>query len=107
MYLAFIIGKLILNKINQNRVFDVMQLITSFLSDPMVGLVGYLLSFFAAIIAIYQFLGKSKFQKEAEELRLEIINLQQNIVNKNKVHQGDKSQYFQENSGSVNIDNRG
>lgn len=84
-----------------------MALITSFLSNPVVGLIGYLLSLVAAIIAIVQYLGKSKAEEEARNLRIEITNLQTNTKNENKVNQGDKSQYFQENSGPVNIDNRG
>lgn len=84
-----------------------MGLITSFLSNPVVGLIGYLLSLVAAIIAIFQYLGKSKAEEDARNLRIEITNLQTNTKNENKVNQGDKSQYLQENSGPVNIDNRG
>ena len=84
-----------------------MDLITSFLSNPVVGLIGYLLSFVAAIIAIFQYFGKSRAEEEARSLRIEITNLQSNTRNENKINQGHKSQYFQENSGPVNIDNRG
>jgi hypothetical protein len=84
-----------------------MDLITSFLSNPLVGLIGYVLSLVAAIIAIFQYFGKTKAEEEARNLRIEITNLNSNKKNENKVNQGDKSQYFQENSGPVNIDNRG
>lgn len=84
-----------------------MDLITSFLSNPIVGFIGYLLSLVAAIIAIAQYLGRTKAEDEARSLRIEITNLQANTKNENNVHQGEKSQYFQENSGPVNIDNRG
>lgn len=83
-----------------------MDFITSFLSNPIVGIIGYLLSLIAAIIAIVQYCGRSKAEEEVRDLRIEITSLQSNINNKNKVHQGDKSQYFQENSGPVTIDNR-
>lgn len=84
-----------------------MNLITLFLSNPIVGIIGYLLSFVAAIIAIVQYLGRSKAEQEAKSLLIEITNLQANTKNENTVRQGEKSQYFQENSGPVNIDNRG
>lgn len=84
-----------------------MDLIASFLSNPIVGFIGYLLSLVAAIIAIVQYLGRSKAEGEARSLRIEITNLQANTKNENTVHQSGKSQYFQENNGPVNIDNRG
>lgn len=84
-----------------------MDLITSFLSNPIVGIIGYLLSFAASIIAIAQYLGRTKAEEEARSLRIKITNLQANTKNENTVHQGEKSQYFQDNRGPVNIDNRG
>lgn len=84
-----------------------MNLISSFLSNPIVGIIGYLLSFLAAIIAIVQYLGRSKAEEKVKNLQIEVTNLQANTRNENKVSQGEKSQYFQENSGPVNIDNRG
>lgn len=84
-----------------------MDLTSSFLSNPVVGLIGYLLSLIAAIIAISQYLAKSKAIEEVKNLQIEITNLQSNTNNENKINQGEKSQYFQENSGPVNIDNRG
>lgn len=84
-----------------------MDIIISFLSNPIVGIIGYFLSSVAAIIAIVQYIGKSKAKEEVRSLRIKITSLQANTNNKNKVHQGNKSQYFQENVGPVNIDNRG
>jgi len=84
-----------------------MDLISSFLSNPIVGIIGYVLSFLAAIIAIFQYLGRSKAEERVKNLQIEITNLQANTRNENKVSQSEKSQYFQENSGPVNIDNRG
>ena len=84
-----------------------MDSIASFLSNPIVGLIGYLLSFIAATIAIYQYFGKSKAKEEVKSLRVEITNLQSNTKNQNNINQAEKLQYFQENSGPVNIDNRG
>lgn len=83
-----------------------MELVTSFLSNPIVALTGYLLSLVAAIIAILQYFGRSKAEEEARNLRIQITNLQSNTINENKITQGKKSQYFQENHGPVNIDNR-
>lgn len=83
-----------------------MDFITSLLSNPIAGIIGYLLSLVASIIAIFQYIGKSKAVTEANNLKIEIKNLQENTNNKNRVRQGDKSQYFQENFGPVTIDNR-
>lgn len=84
-----------------------MNLISSFLSNPIVGIIGYLLSFLAAVIAIVQYLGRSKAEDKVKNLQIEVTNLQANTRNENKISQGEKSQYFQKNSGPVNIDNRG
>lgn len=84
-----------------------MDVIASILTNPIVSGVGYLLSFFSGIIAIYQYIGKNKAEKEVASLKLEITNFQGGTINKNKIEQGEKSQYFQDNSGLVNIDNRG
>lgn len=86
-----------------------MNIIVSFLADPIVSFVGYLLSAVAAFIAISQAVGKQKAKKEVEQANLEITKLNvkmQKIINENKIIQGEKSQYFNENSGPVNIDNR-
>lgn len=83
-----------------------MDLITELLIHPIVGLVGYLLSLIAAIIAISQFLSKKSAEGEVRELTIELEKIQ-TTFNENNISQGDKSQYFQENSGPVNINNRG
>lgn len=94
-----------------------MDELTTFLSNPIVGTIGYTLSLIAAIIAIYQALAKEKALKTIENLNLQIttINQENNDLrlsinkseNNNEISQGEKSQYFQDNSGSVTIDNRG
>ena len=91
--------------------------LTAFLSNPIVGIIGYALSLVAAIIAITQALAKQKVLKVIEQLNIQVTaireentNLKLSInktENKNEVTQGEKSQYFQDNSGLVNIDNRG
>ena len=94
-----------------------MDELTTFLSNPIVGTIGYTLSLIAAIIAIYQALAKEKALKTIDKLNLQITTISQEnnnlrlsinkIENNNEIIQGEKSQYFQDNSGSVNIDNRG
>lgn len=94
-----------------------MEYLAALLANPIVGAIGYVLSFVAAVIAIFQALGKKSAQKLVQELKIEIstvkeenTNLKLSInrnENKNSVNQGEKSQYFQDNSGPVNIDNRG
>jgi hypothetical protein len=82
------------------------DLITEFLANPIVGLVGYVLSLIAAIIAVSQFLGKKTAEERVRELTIEVKNIK-TTSNENEITQGEKSQYFQESSGPVNIDNRG
>lgn len=84
-----------------------MDLITSFLSNPVVSLTGYVLSFVASITAISENIGKSKAREEVRNLQIQITNLQSNTKNENNINQGKRSQYFQDNSGPVTIDNRG
>jgi len=102
-----------------------MESLTLFMGNPIVGLVGYVLSLVAALIAIFQFFKKKEairlvddlnaqvFQvnEEIKIIREENLNLQlklsNTVNNNNDVSQGDKSQFFQDNSGTVNIDNRG
>tara|TARA_R110000850_G_scaffold241321_2_gene365892 strand:+ start:81 stop:383 length:303 start_codon:yes stop_codon:yes gene_type:complete len=94
-----------------------MNELTTFLSNPVVGFIGYILSLIAAIIAIYQALAKGKALKAIKQLNLQITTIRQEnndlrlsinkTENNNEIIQGEKSQYFQDNSGSVNIDNRG
>lgn len=83
-----------------------MDPITEFLANPIVGLIGYVLSLIASIIAVSQFLGRKAAEERVRELTIEVENIKM-ISNENRVTQGEKSQYFQENSGPVNIDNRG
>jgi len=82
------------------------DLITEFLANPIVGFVGYVLSLIAAIIAVSQFLGKKTAEERVRGLTIEVKNIK-TTLNENEITQGEKSQYFQENSGPVNIDNRG
>lgn len=82
-----------------------MDTITSFLSNPLVSLIGYTLSLIASIVAIYQFFQKKKAVNKISELMVEIKNHQ--TKNSNKISLGEKSQYFQDNSGPITIDNRG
>lgn len=94
-----------------------MDELTTFLSNPIVGTIGYTLSLVAAIIAIYQAIAKQKALKTIENLNLQITTISQEnndlrlsinkTENNNEINQGEKSQYFQDNSGSVTIDNRG
>jgi hypothetical protein len=82
-----------------------MEEIRAFLSNPVVGLIGYVFSLIAACIAIWQFRGKASALQELETLKMEITNMSE-VNNRNNIKQGKKSQYFQDNSGSVHIDNR-
>ncbi|MFT6836470.1 MAG: hypothetical protein ACJA0H_002521 [Francisellaceae bacterium] len=94
-----------------------MDELTTFLSNPIVGIIGYVLSLIAAIIAIYQVLAKQNALKIIEQLNIRVTTISKDnndlklsinkTENKNEITQGEKSQYFQDNSGSVNIDNRG
>ncbi|MEZ8234784.1 hypothetical protein LMH73_001650 [Vibrio splendidus] len=89
-----------------------MSLIEQFLSNPIVAFIGYAFSLVAACIAIVQTIGKSKAKEELKVTKIELINITEknNVllsqINQNKVEQGEKSQYFQDNNGSVTIDNR-
>ncbi|GAB3469467.1 hypothetical protein [Azotobacter salinestris] len=95
----------------------VMESIKLFLANPIVGFVGYILSAVAAIIAIVQACGKNKAIKEVSSLSAQLdLKVEENnklkleinrVENKNSVSQGERSQYFNGNTGSVNIDNRG
>jgi fumarate reductase subunit C len=82
-----------------------MDQIVVFLANPIVVFIGYVLSLIAAIIAVSQFLGKRNAEDRVRELTVEVEKIKM-TSNKNEITQGNKSQYFQENSGPVNIDNR-
>lgn len=90
-----------------------MEFLKGLLADPVVSAVGYILTVVSGVIAIVQVSGKAKAKREIVKLRSEISNVT-NEKNKLKldiesmnVTQGEKSQFFQSNSGAVNIDNRG
>ncbi|QOF91289.1 hypothetical protein [Pseudomonas lundensis] len=90
-----------------------MEFLKGLLADPVVSAVGYILTVVSGVIAIVQVSGKAKAEREIVELRSVISNVT-NEKNKLKldiesmnVTQGEKSQFFQSNSGAVNIDNRG
>jgi len=89
-----------------------MDFISSVLSSPMVMLFGYFLSLVSSIIAVHQFFSARKAKNEVARLNitlnaLQVENLKLNNKIQSKVKQGDRSQFFQQNLGSVNIDNRG
>lgn len=101
-----------------------MEELSAFLANPIVSAIGYILSVIAACIAIFEALAKRNALKLASDLNVKIgsikeennsikeenYNLKLSIreyENNNNVTQGDRSQYFNENSGPVTIDNRG
>ena len=88
-----------------------MNLISDFLSNPIVSAIGYFMTVVSGAIAIAQSIRSSNLSKENTNLRNDIVVLQQvnaeNLELNKKVIQGEKSQYFEDNSGPVNIDNRG
>ncbi|WP_139744047.1 hypothetical protein [Aeromonas media] len=90
-----------------------MDLIKEFLANPAVGLVGYVLTVVSGLIAVSQTIGKNKAEDKANDLETKLSVLsQENISLKQEIKeisivQGEKSQYFQQNSGPVVIDNRG
>jgi cell division protein FtsL len=94
-----------------------MDNLTAFLANPIVGFIGYVLSVIAAIIAITQTFAKQQALRAIDELNIQITSVKEEnsnlkisinkTENNNNVAQGEKSQYFQDNSGPVKIDNRG
>lgn len=82
---------------------NIIDTLSAFLADPVVSSVGYIISFIAGIIAIVQYFGKSEAEEKVKALKIELIEIQKKIKNENTVNQGEKSQYFQENSGPVSI----
>ncbi|KAA1189840.1 hypothetical protein [Photorhabdus heterorhabditis] len=83
----------------------------TFLANPYVAAFGYLISVVSGIIAIVQTFRVSNKEKEIQKLNIEINNkINSKTTNNNQVNQvnqGERSQYFQDNIGPVNIDNRG
>lgn len=82
---------------------NIIDTLSAFLADPVVSFVGYAISFIAGIIAIVQYFGKSEAEEKVKALKIELIEIQRKTKNENTVNQGEKSQYFQENSGPVSI----
>jgi hypothetical protein len=83
--------------------------ISELLAHPILGLVGYFFSLLASIVAIWQFIAKRKVSRERDKLKGQLFELNNQIItsSSDEIRQGKKSQYFKDNSGSVNIDNRG
>ena len=90
-----------------------MDYLKDFLADPIVSFIGYALTVISGLIAIAQTAGKTKAKEETKQAQNELYNIAQennNLklrIDKMNVTQGEKSQFFQQNSGPVNIDNRG
>jgi len=87
------------------------QMIASILANEYISAFGYMVGVVSGVIAIYQTMQVSKKQNEIEQLNITINELNSQITtittNKNTISQGERSQYFQDNNGPVNIDNRG
>lgn len=83
-------------------------MIASLLANEYVSAFGYIVGVVSGCIAIYQTIQVTKKDYEIKQLNFKINNLNSQIVNNtNNINQGDRSQYFQDNNGPVNIDNRG
>lgn len=82
------------------------DLITGWLGSPVITFITSVVSLIAGIIAVSQFLGKKTAQKKVRELTIKIENIHA-TYSENKITQGEKSQFFHKNSGSVKIDNKG
>lgn len=83
-------------------------MIESILANEYVSAFGYFVGVVSGCIAIYQTMQVA--EKNIEIQQLKVINNELNTqitTNKNNVNQGERSQYFQDNNGPVNIDNRG
>lgn len=92
-----------------------MEFLTEVLSNPIIAAIGYITSLIAACIAIKQATAKNVANEKIKVLEQNNITLS-NENNKlkikidqsnNTVKQGQKSQYFHDNSGAVSIDLRG
>lgn len=86
-------------------------MLSTFLANPYVSGLGYIITVVSGTIAIIQTFKVSRKDKEIATLKVEINNFNEQInsltLNKNSVNQGERSQYFQDNNGTVKIDNRG
>lgn len=91
--------------------------VESFLGDPVVSLLGWLVSFLAGVIAIFEFVKKRNVKRELKskevaynKLEARFNNLQfeynQLKVSYDRVSVSGKGTYARENSGVINIDNR-
>ena len=86
--------------------------IIQFLADPIVSLIGYALTVISSLIAIQQYFDKKEalnlnltLQNKISTLELENSSIKQSN-NKNTVTQGDHSQFINDNTGPISIDNR-
>ncbi|HEJ9666197.1 TPA: hypothetical protein SMQ32_000463 [Proteus mirabilis] len=83
-------------------------MVASILANEYVSGFGYLVGVVSGVIAIYQTIQVTKRNNKIKQLNITINELNSQITtNKNTVSQGERSQYFQDNNGPVNIDNRG
>lgn len=86
-------------------------MIASLLANEYVSALGYIVGLISGCIAIYQTIQVTKKEREIQQLNVTIDELNSQVTNittnRNNVKQGERSQYFQDNNGPVNIDNRG
>ncbi|WP_182074552.1 MULTISPECIES: hypothetical protein [unclassified Serratia (in: enterobacteria)] len=83
-------------------------MIATILSNEYVSAFGYVVGVISGCIAIYQTVQLNSSNRKVEQLEVTIEELNAKITNnENNVIQGERSQYFQDNNGPVNIDNRG
>ncbi len=86
-------------------------MIASLLANEYVSAFGYIIGVISGCIAIYQTTQVTKKNNEIKQLNVTIKDLNSQIINittnRNNINQGERSQYFQDNNGPVNIDNRG
>ncbi len=86
-------------------------MIASLLTNEYVSAFGYIVGVVSGCIAIFQTMQVTKKSNEIQQLNVTISDLNSQITNittnRNNINQGECSQYFQDNNGSVNIDNRG
>lgn len=91
---------------------DIYSNMVQFLANPLVSFIGYAIGVISGAIGIIQTLASKRKDKEIIKLNennsfLVVENNQlKMVINQNKISQGEKSQYFQSNSGPVNIDVR-
>lgn len=86
-------------------------MIASLLANEYVSAFGYIVGVVSGGIAIYQTMQVTKKNNEIQQLNVTINDLNSQITNittnRNYINQGERSQYFQDNNGPVNIDIRG